>query len=130
MEDSDDKAKGPPEKKPASQGNNLVWYVLGFGVLLLLVSTLWRDRDRRTIDWYDLERLIKLSNPDNAQEDPPLPDSIVVQDTSRTPPVEFRFSKLDQIKVATYEVTGAVDTEIREKGSDKWDEKKRLPFLS
>ena len=128
MEDSDDKTKSPPEKKPASQGNNLVWYVLGFGVLLLLMSTFLSDSDRLTIDWYDLERLIKVSNPDNAQEDPPLPDSIKVVDASRTPAVEFRFSKLDQIKVGAHEVTGTVDTEKREQGTDKWDEKKPLPF--
>ena len=128
MEDSDDKAKGPPEKKPASQGNNLVWYVLGFGVLLLLMSTFLSGHDRLTIDWYDLERLIKVSNPDNAQEDPPLPDSIKVVDASGTPAVEFRFSKLDQIKVGAHEVTGTVDTEKREQGTDKWDEKIPLPF--
>ena len=115
MEDSDNKAKGPPEKKPASPGNNLVWYVLGFGVLLLLLSTFWSDRDQLTIDWYDLERLIKVSNPDRAQEDPPLSDSILVEDADRTPPVEFRFSKLEKIKVGAYEVTGTVYTRSEER---------------
>ncbi len=128
MEDSDDKTKGSPEKKPASQGSNLVWYVLGFGVLLLLLSSVWSKNDRLTVDWYDLERLIKVSNPDNAEKDPPLPDSILVEDTDRKPPVEIRLSNLDQIKVGTYEVTGKVDTEIREQGVSKWEEKTRLPF--
>lgn len=133
MADSDDKTNGSPEKaspdkKPTSSGNNLVWYVLGFGVLLLLLSTFWSDHDRLTVDWYDLERLIKVSNPDNADQDPPLPDSILVKKTDRTPPVELRLSKLEQIKVGVYEVTGSVDAESREQGVDKWDEKKPVEF--
>ena len=54
--------------------------------------------------------------------------SIKVVDASGTPAVEFRFSKLDQIKVGAHEVTGTVDTEKREQGTDKWDEKMPLPF--
>ncbi len=128
MEDSHDKTKGPHEKKPPSQGNNLVWYVLGFGVLLLLLGTVWSDHDRLTIDWYDLERLIKVSNPQAREKDPAAPDSIVVQDSGRTPPTETRFSNLQKIKVGTYEVTGTVDAEIREIGETKWGEKKAAPF--
>jgi cell division protease FtsH len=128
MEDSDDKAKTPPEKKPAPQGNNLVWYVLGFGVLLLLVGTIWSDHDRLTIAWYDLERLIEVCNPEAQQKDPAAPDSIVVQDAGHTPPMEYRFSNLQKIKIGTYEVTGTVDAEFREEGAATWGEKKTMPF--
>ncbi len=77
MEDSNDKAKAPPERKPTSHGNNLVWYVLGFGVLLLLLGTVWSDHDRLTIDWSDLERLIKISNPQAREKDPAAPEVIL-----------------------------------------------------
>ena len=33
-----------PEKKPAPQANNLLWYLLGLGVLLLLLVTVWGAR--------------------------------------------------------------------------------------
>ena len=128
MEDSDDRTKNPPEKKPAPQGNNLLWYVLGFGVLLLLLSSVWSDNGKQIVDWYDLERLIKASNPENAKADPPVPDSIVVQDPKSTPPRELRFSDPEEIKVGVSEVTGYVNRETRDRGTTKWGEKTRLQF--
>ena len=50
-----------PEKKPAPQANNLLWYMLGLGVLLLLLMTMWGQQDKLTIQWSDFEKLIAAS---------------------------------------------------------------------
>ena len=58
-----------PEKKPAPQPNNMVWYVLGLMVLLLLVGTVIRGQTGLTLKWSDLEALIVASNPDSETPD-------------------------------------------------------------
>jgi len=128
MEDPEKQSKGTPEKKSAPQGNNLVWYVLGFGVLLLLLSSVMNDKEGQVLDWYDLERLIEVSNPENAKEDPPPPDSIVVQYDRSKPPLERRFSKPKKFEVGTQLVAFSVDVEERKEGDTKWGEKKRLDY--
>ncbi len=130
MENSDDKNKNSGDKKPAPQGSNLVWYVLGFCVLLLLLSLLLNENDRTKIAWSDLQQLIVASNPDNRDLDPPVADSIVVDEPKANPPRKVRYSHLDQIKIGNYEVTGKVDQEILEEGKDKWSESKPVSFVT
>lgn len=130
MENSDDKNKNSNDKKPAPQGGNLVWYVLGFCVLLLLLSLLLGEDDREEIAWSDLEQLIVASNPANRELDPPVADSIVLDKPKASPPGKVRYSHLDQIKIGNYEVTGKVDREFRKEGSDKWETPEPKTFVT
>ncbi len=123
MENSEDKPKGSPEKKAPPQNSNFVWYVLGLIVLLLLVGTAMSDKDRLTIAWYDLERLIKVSNPEITESI----DYVEFEDTSKSPAVTRRVSKPSKIKVGAYEVTGAVLSSKKTEDAD-WEETQQIPF--
>jgi len=112
MENSNDPPKRSPEKKPASQGNNLVWYILGLGVLLLLLGTVWSAPARMTVPWSDLEQLIQVSNPDKTEG----LDYIEIDDTSVKPPRRYRLSHPTNIQISTHEVTGQVQRRVAEPG--------------
>jgi len=105
MENSDDQNKQSSDKKPAPPSSNLVWYVLGLGVLLLLLGTIFSSPERLTIKWSDLERLIVISNPDSSPEDI---DHIVIEDTSIKPPKKLRISTPTKLTVSQTEVTGKI----------------------
>ena len=108
MDNSDDKGRGSSDKKPAPQGNNLVWYVLGFCVLLLLMSLFLSEQDKEKIVWSDLQQLIVACNPENRDATPPIADSIIVENTGSKPPITKRYSRLKDIKIGSFEVTGKV----------------------
>ena len=53
----------PADKKPSQQGGNFVWYLLGLGVLLLVLVTIFNSVTEQDIRWSELEQLIEESNP-------------------------------------------------------------------
>ncbi len=53
-----------PDKKLPQQSGNFVWYLLGLGVLLLLMVTIFTSRNESRIRMSDFERLVKASNPE------------------------------------------------------------------
>ena len=69
MDGSDEQGKKPNEKKNAPQANNLVWYLLGLGIVLLLLATVWSGQERLSIGWSDLKRLVEAAHPDNEGTD-------------------------------------------------------------
>src|SRR5262249_13817417 len=123
------KPKGS-EKKPLPQGNNILWYLLGLGVLLLLLVTVWSATDKLTIQWSDLETLIKASNPKAADH------TVVVHNNTVKPPVEYVLSDPQEIRIGGTEVTGTVDSRERKIGGGEHEtlldkafaQKKRIPF--
>ena len=124
MDNSDDRDKGSPDKKSAPQGSNLVWYVLGFCVLLLLLSILFNEDTQNRIAWSDLEKIIVASNPENKSAT----DSHIVQIDNEKKPIEKRYSNIGPIQIDSYEVSGKIDVEVRSVGEEKWGEKKREDF--
>ena len=62
MDGGDDRGKKPSEKKNAPQANNLVWYLLGLGIVLLLLATVWSGQERLKIGWSDLKRLVQAAH--------------------------------------------------------------------
>jgi cell division protease FtsH len=93
-----------PEKKPAPQANNLLWYMLGLGVLLLLLMTMWGQQDKLTIQWSDFEKLIAASKKPNDGK------SVYIKyvDKAAKPPIERMLSEPQDIRVGATEVTGTV----------------------
>ena len=111
MEESKDKPQSSPEKKPTPPGNNLVWYVLGLMVLLLLVGTVWGGRTHQKLKWSELEALIAVSNPESKTPDK---NYIIVEDTTTKPSKWYRINGPTDIKIGTHEVVGQLTrVEIR-----------------
>ena len=94
-----------PDKKPAPQANNLLWYMLGLLVLLLLLVTMWGAQDRLTIPWSELERLVVASNPDAPES---TVRTITFVNEALSPPIEFMLSELAGVRIGVQEVTGTV----------------------
>jgi cell division protease FtsH len=90
-----------PDKKVPQQSGNLVWYMLGVGVLLLLMVTMLSSGNEQTLLWSDLLRLVKVSGAGGA-------GSIDIVDRNGNPPQYWRISDLKNVVVGTSEVTAEV----------------------
>ncbi len=93
-----------PEKKAAPQ-NNMLWYLLGLGVLLLLLVTVWQTQNKLTIQWSNLEKLIVASNPEAPEG---TVRYIIHTDETTKPPTQYKIDEPKNIRVGTTEVTGTV----------------------
>src|SRR5688572_33373597 len=87
-----------PEKKSAPQSNNLLWYLLGLGVLLLLLVTVWGSQNKHTIAWSNFEKLIKASNP-KAPEG--TTTYIIHADESTKPATRWKFDHPRNIRIGS-----------------------------
>jgi cell division protease FtsH len=85
--------------------NNVVWYLLIFGVLTLFVVTLLTSNSTVAIDYSDLTELVKKGSVD------------VTSGTGDSQRV-VRFSDLSDVTVGSYEITGKVTKEIEPDHSD------------
>src|SRR3954468_18328617 len=92
----------PSEKKASPQGGNLVWYMLGLGVLLLLMVTMLSNGGGQSIGFSDLLRLVDASGKNG-------PGYIEIPDTSSTQPQRTRISDLSNVEVGTSVVTAKVN---------------------
>jgi len=91
----------PSDKKPPQQGGNLVWYMLGVGVLLLLMVMMFSSGSEQTLGWSDLLRLVEHSGTEGD-------GSIDVVDRSGTQPQRWRISDLDEVVVGSSSVRAEV----------------------
>ena len=107
--------KKSAEKKAPPQNNNMLWYLLGLGVLLLLLVTVWQTQNRLTIGWSDLEALIVASNPDAPKDAEPY---ITYEDNTVKPPIQYRLKDPTNIHVGTLEVTGTVMAQSKRASAD------------
>jgi cell division protease FtsH len=92
------------DKKTPPQGGNVVWYMLGLGVLLLLMVTMFSTGTEVEMHWSDFERLVAAS-------DPTIPNAtrfIEIVDRTRTPEQKIRVGNLSHIVVGEREVTAQV----------------------
>jgi cell division protease FtsH len=121
-----------PEKKASPQNNNLMWYLLGLGVLVLLLVTVWGAQEKHTISWSDLERLVAASSP-HAPED--AVEYIIVRDESTKPPGQLKLWDPKQLHIGATEVTGTVLASQRRSGDGaksaadaQWSDPQRVNF--
>src|SRR5262245_42434488 len=92
------------EKKPTPPGGgNLVWYMLGLGVLLLLMVTIFNSGTQLKIGWSDLIKLIEATDEEGTGT-----GSVDIVDTSTTQPVRNRLSDLNDIQIGSSYVTAKV----------------------
>jgi cell division protease FtsH len=95
------------DKKAPQQGGNVVWYMLGLGVLLLLMVTMFSTGNEQQMHWSDFERLIAASDPNN----PPEQRYIDIVDRTGTQEKSKRISDLKRIVIGEREVTARVTRE-------------------
>jgi len=106
----------PAEKKPVPQtGGNLTWYLLGLGVLvLLLVTVLNSGNTDQTPGWSDLLRLVDASGPEG-------PGYIDIADPTALNQF-IRLSKLSDVRIGDKQVLVKVTrqrfSEPKEKGGE------------
>ncbi len=95
----------PSDKKPPQQSGALVWYMLGLGVLVLLMVTLFSSGSEQTIQWSELLNLVRATG-----KDPSTPGFgyIDVVDNSGARPQKVRISDLHKIVIGTNSVTARV----------------------
>ncbi len=93
----------PAEKKPTPQtgGGNLVWYMLGLGVLLLLMVTLFNSGNELRPGWSDLIKLVEVSGKNGT-------GYVDIADPSNTQAPRQRISDLSDIQIGTSEVKAKV----------------------
>jgi cell division protease FtsH len=91
----------PSDKKTPQQGGNLVWYMLGVGVLLLLMVTMLSSGNEHKLYWSDLLRLVEASGKGGV-------GAINVVDRNSNPPQHWRISNLSEVVVGSSKVTAKV----------------------
>src|ERR1700749_3489052 len=100
--DKDQKSQSPNdrpnEKKPSQpSGGNLVWYMLGLGVLLLLMVTLFNSTNDFRPGWSDLIKLVEASGKNGTK-------TVDVDDNTTSQPTHWRISDLSDVQIGTSEV--------------------------
>jgi cell division protease FtsH len=111
-------ANDKPEKKPTPQSGNLVWYMLGLGVLLLLMVTMFSNGGGEQLGFSDLLKLVEASGKGG-------PGYIDVIQNVGGHPQKVRFSELTNVVVATSTVTAKVNRQVLNKsGTTATSEKK------
>src|SRR4051812_23705615 len=110
----------PSEKKASPQGGNLVWYMLGLGVLLLLMVTMLSNNGGQKIGFSELLRLVEASGKGG-------PGYIEFNDPTSSQPQRIRVSDLSQVEVGSSTVTAKVtrlilkpDPNVPSGGPKKW----------
>ena len=96
----------PTDKKPVPQnGGNLVWYMLGLGVLVLLLVPILNSTTDQSPGWSDLLRLVEASGPNG-------PKFIDVIADGTTPPQHYRLSDLSDIQIGATQVVAKVTKQL------------------
>jgi cell division protease FtsH len=106
MDDQNTPSPKPNEKKP-QQHSNIVWYLLGFGILVLLFVTFWSGGSEEDIKWSELLALVEASNHSKGEE-----QYIDVQSGTDARPREIRLSDLERVRIGTSEVTARVTRQL------------------
>jgi cell division protease FtsH len=104
----------PGDKKaPQPTGSNLVWYMLGVGVLLLLVFSILQTSGQNLVKWSELLELVEATGKDGRDA------HIEITSTSGTEPSRVRYSNLSDIEIGTSFVKAKVSRQrYKKEGSN------------
>ena len=93
--------KRPTEKKAPPIGNNIVWYLLGIGLTILLVVGWLHQDSAYEISYSDLEKLVKAnSSPSNK--------GVLVRESSLPTASAVTYKDPTDIEIGQSEITGKV----------------------
>ncbi len=98
------KPPAKPEKKTPPLSNNIVWYLLGIGVVILMIVGWLNQPLAYELSYKDLVDLIKASGPESTS------DGITVKENDGKDAI--RYSTPTDIKIGSFEVTGKVTREV------------------
>lgn len=98
-----DRDNAPQEKKPQSS-SNFVWYMLGIGVMVLLVVTIWGSGNGLDLKWHEFEKLVLASNPDVPENK----QHVDIELGTGSKQSRFRISRMTDLEVGNTEITGTV----------------------
>ncbi len=131
MDQKSDSPRKSRDKKGPALGNNLVWYMLAIGVLVLFAVSLLADRSRVEIWYSDLERLISQGAP----EKNPSAAIEVLEEGRDANGIRVRYSHLRDVQVGNDEITGTVVRQVLSPKKDglsptvqKTDQRSRVAF--
>jgi hypothetical protein len=104
----------PISDGPGKKVGNRVWYMLGLGVLLLVILTMLNNRSRLTLGFSDLLKLVKASGKGGHG---------FIEVVDPTNGHVQRFSQLSNVVVGNSDVTGKVNREFVKANSGNGGEK-------
>ena len=102
-----DRSKQPERKSSPLGGGNMIWYLLGAGVVAMLLVNLWQETGQAEIPYGKLYTLIEQGAPSvnpNA--------AIEVREGPESAPVTIRYSDLSELRFGSHEITGKVTREV------------------
>jgi cell division protease FtsH len=108
------------DKRPPQQSGNVVWYLLGLGVILLLLVTVFNTGKEQDMDFSDFQRLVAASNPDKEIQDRFIDIQV---DRGAAQPQTVRISDLTNIVIGENEILAHVTRRSRQLQVDS-----RLPY--
>jgi cell division protease FtsH len=100
--------KRPTEKRAPPIGNNIVWYLLGIGLTILLIVGWLHQDSSYDIPYSNLVELVKAT----AKPDDP---GVLVRESSQPSAPAVRYKDPTDIEISQFEITGKV---FRENSSD------------
>jgi cell division protease FtsH len=98
-------AKSPDRRGPPL-GNNVIWYLLGIGVTILLVVGWLHQDSAYEIQYSQLVALIKASGPASGEH------GILIHESNKPGSAGVRYRDPTEINLAPYEITGKVIREV------------------
>lgn len=107
-----DSPKTDPPKRPAGNKNMLLWYILGGGVVLMIIAALLPiESEVAQVHYGDLVRLIKQGAP---SENPKAAITVSIPDPTdpKALPTVVRYSNLSDIQIGPEQVSGTVTKQI------------------
>ncbi|MEM8865572.1 MAG: AAA family ATPase, partial [Planctomycetota bacterium] len=96
---------GNGDRKGQAPGGSFVWYLLGLGVLLLLLMSIFSGPSETRLDWSDLEDLVRASDVNSEQAT----NSIEIVDKSSQPAKKIRLANLSEVIVDSRKVKAKVE---------------------
>ncbi len=115
----------PPERKSSPLGGgNIIWYLLGAGVVAMLLVNLWQETGQAEIAYGKLYTLIEQGassvNPKAAIE---------VQEGPESAPITVRYSGLSELRFGSHEISGKVTRQVIAP-ENKQTPAKEVPFCT
>ena len=99
------KEKKSPEKKSSQPSNNVVWYLLGIGVILLFAVSLWPKPTDASLQFSDLIKLLEDGKAGKSAQ-------VEVVEGPEGRQQTFRYSGIRDVTIALYDVSGKIDRKL------------------
>jgi len=97
----------PVKKSPIPPAGNLIWYMVGAAVIMILAFSLWPVKERTEISFGNLVRLVEQGSPERNPK-----ASIDVETEKDGKKFTIRYSNLHKVEIDQTEVTGKVTKQI------------------